>query len=173
MKNLKFVFCLATAILFSSLVIPAQTPTPTPPMPMRRPMALQFGTYKLADVRMRDVCILVDEKTKTYYAVSSGFAPSKEGFRNAGVRAFTSKDLINWEGPTTIFQTPTDIWGTTNIRSIWAPEMHAYKGKYYLFLTFDSDEKFPEQWRDWLPRQKKFANSGRRFAARTIQTIQK
>jgi len=30
--------------------------------------------------------------------------------------------------------------------------MHAYRGKYYLFLTFDTRNRFPEQWRDWLPR---------------------
>lgn len=97
----------------------------------------------LADVRMRDVCILADEATKTYYAVSSA---------GRSVRAFMSKDLLTWEGPQTIFQTPPDFWGDVNIKSIWAPELHAYKGKYYLFLTFDTDSLFPEQWRNWLPR---------------------
>jgi len=117
-----------------------------------RPKPLEFGTHRLADVRMRDVCILVDEKTKTYYAISSGFAPPKEGFGSAAVRAFTSKDLVNWEGPHIIFQTPKDLWGTVDIRGIWAPEMHFYKGKYYLFLTFDTAAPLAEQWRDWLPR---------------------
>ena len=129
-------------LLFSQAAF-AQTPRPTP---------LPFGTYKLPDVRMRDVCILTDEKTKTYYAISSGRAAAKEGFRNAAVRAFTSKDLVNWEGPHIIFQTPQDLWGDINIVGIWAPEMHFYKGKYYLFLTFDTDSKLSEQWRDWLPR---------------------
>ena len=99
--------------------------------------------------------MLADEKTKTYYAISSGRAPDKEGFRNSAVRAFTSKDLINWEGPHIIFQTPKDLWGDINIVGIWAPEMHFYKGKYYLFLTFDTDSRFSEQWRDWLPRVKR------------------
>lgn len=134
------IFCLI--LLFSANGF-AQTPRPTP---------MPFGKYKLADVRMRDVCILTDEKTKTYYAISSGRAPNKEGFRNAAVRAFTSKDLVNWEGPHIIFQTPQDLWGDVNIVGIWAPEMHFYKGKYYLFLTFDTDAKLSEQWRDWLPR---------------------
>jgi len=124
----------------------SQTPRPTP---------LAFGTHLLADVRMRDVCILFDEKTKTYYAISSAFAPNKEGFRNSAVRAFTSKDLVNWEGPHIIFQTPNNLWDNINIVGIWAPEMHFYKGKYYLFLTFDTDSKFSAQWRDWLPRVKR------------------
>lgn len=140
-----FLFVILTMLLFVNCIF-AQTPRPTP---------LAFGTHKLADVRMRDICILVDEKTKTYYAISSGRAPSKDGFANAAVRAFTSKDLINWEGPHIIFQTPANIWETTPIKGIWAPEMHFYKGKYYLFLTFDTDEKFDEQWRDWLPRVKR------------------
>ena len=104
------------------------------------------GTVRLADVRMRDVCILADEASKTYYAVSSA---------GRSVRAFTSKDLVTWEGPHTIFQTPPDLWGDVQIRSIWAPELHAYKGKYYLFLTFDTNSLFPEQWRNWRPRVKR------------------
>lgn len=114
-----------------------------------------FGKYRLEEVRMRDTCILVDEKTKTYYAISSTQAPPKEGFRRASVQAYTSKDLITWEGPTIIFQAPTDIWGSTKILNIWAPEMHSYKGKYYLFLTFNTDELLGEQWRDWVPRVKR------------------
>lgn len=142
MNSIKFIVAFVALLLVNSSVF-SQTARPTP---------LPFGTYKLADVRMRDVCILADEKTKTYYAISSGRAAAKEGFRNAAVRAFKSKDLINWEGPHTIFQTPSDIWGDVNIIGIWAPEMQIYKGKYYLFLTFDTDAKLGEQWRDWLPR---------------------
>ena len=149
MKNV-----LTILFLLIPIAVTAQPPSPTPaPLPTFTP--LPFGTHKLDNTRMRDVCILVDEKTKTYYAISSGRAPSKEGFKNSSVRAFTSKDLVNWEGPHTIFQTPTNLWGDINITGIWAPEMHAYKGKYYLFLTFDTDSKFPEQWRNWRPRVKR------------------
>jgi arabinan endo-1,5-alpha-L-arabinosidase len=149
---MKYVFTLL--FLFFTFDVTAQTPPPTP-APARAFTPLPFGTYKLPDVRMRDVCILVDEKTKTYYAISSGRAPAKDGFKNSAVRAFTSKDLVNWEGPHTIFQTPADLWGDVNITGIWAPEMQFYKGKYYLFLTFDTDSKFPEQWRAWRPRVKR------------------
>jgi hypothetical protein len=92
---------------------------------------------------MRDVCILADESSRTYYAVSSC---------GRSVRAFTSKDLLTWTGPQTIFQTPAGFWGSISIRSIWAPELHAYKGRHYLFLTFDTDALFSEQWRKWRPR---------------------
>ncbi|MCA9241380.1 MAG: family 43 glycosylhydrolase, partial [Planctomycetales bacterium] len=35
---------------------------------------------------------------------------------------------------------------------IWAPELHKYRGRYYLLLTFDTRHLFAEQWRNWLPR---------------------
>lgn len=98
---------------------------------------------KLADIRMRDVCILPDTASKTYYMIGPG---------RRGVRAYTSTDLANWKGPQTIFEPPEDIWGDIRVISIWAPEMHFYKGKYYLFLTFDTRNQFEEQWRNWLPR---------------------
>lgn len=97
----------------------------------------------LSEIYMRDVCILPDEATQTYYMVGPG--------RNS-VRMYTSKDLKTWQGPQTIFRTPEDIWGDIRVRGIWAPEMHKYKGKYYLFLTFDTRNMFGEQWHNWLPR---------------------
>jgi beta-xylosidase len=100
-------------------------------------------TVKLADIRMRDVCILPDLASKTYYMIGPG---------RRSVRAYTSADLVNWNGPQTIFSPPDDIWGDIPVVNIWAPELHTYKGKYYLFLTFDTRNQFPEQWRNWLPR---------------------
>jgi arabinan endo-1,5-alpha-L-arabinosidase len=97
----------------------------------------------LSEIMMRDVCILPDKATKTYYMVGPG--------RNS-VRIYTSKDLKTWQGPKTIFRTPQDIWGDIRVIGIWAPEMHKYKEKYYLFLTFDTRNRFAEQWPNWRPR---------------------
>src|SRR5690606_3079346 len=70
----------------------------------------------------------------------------------AAVVAYRSSDLAQWTGPHVVFERPADFWAN---RGIWAPEMHAYRGKYYLFLTFDSSHQFQEQWRNWLPRVKR------------------
>jgi len=137
-----------TAVLVTVVWLAAGAFTQVSP----RPTPAQFGTRSLAEVRLRDICILADERTKTYYAVAATRAADKPGFWNAGVQAYTSKDLVKWEGPTVIFQAPGDLWGDIPIKAVWAPELHAYKGKYYLFLTFDTDSKLSEQWRDWLPR---------------------
>jgi beta-xylosidase len=104
------------------------------------------ATTHLFDIRMRDVCILPDPASQTYYMIGPGRG------RGGSVRAYTSKDLTTWQGPQTIFRTPEDIWGDIPVQGIWAPELHHYRDKYYLFLTFNTRREFPEQWRDWLPR---------------------
>ena len=133
---------------FGALAIdaPAQTSTPAAPgaNPGGRFREAPFSSnVKLADVRMRDACVLADPTTQTYTIIASAFR---------GVRAYTSKDLRTWEGPHMIFRTPENFWPGVDLRGIWAPELHHYRGKYYLFLTFDSATQFPEQWRNWLPR---------------------
>jgi len=106
--------------------------------PRRRTM--EPRTWDLDSLRWRDNCILADPVSHTYYMVGPG---------GRGVNAYTSKDLKNWYGPQTIYTAPNDVWGDIPIVSIWAPELHYYNGKYYLFLTFDSRDKFQEQWRNW------------------------
>jgi arabinan endo-1,5-alpha-L-arabinosidase len=128
MKKLFF-----SIVLFSGLFVQynadAQYRTQSPPKDI-----------KLADIRWRDMCILPDPASKTYYMVGPG---------GRGVNCYTSKDLLNWYGPTAIFTAPQDVWGDIPIVSIWAPELHLYKGKYYLFLTFDTRNKLCEQWPNW------------------------
>ena len=108
----------------------------------------EISKVRLADVQMRDASVLPDPVTGQYYIVASG--------RGATVRAYVSSDLATWEGPHTVFRTPPGMWGEgVEFRGIWAPELHAYNGKYYLFLTFDTSAPLPEQWNgwfNWLPR---------------------
>lgn len=106
------------------------------------PPAPKVTTAQLSDIWMRDACVMPDVAGGTYYMVASD--------RGAAVRAYTSKNLVDWEGPHVIYQTPDDMWGNdVEINSIWAPEIHAYKGKYYLFLTFSSTREMGEQWNGW------------------------
>lgn len=98
---------------------------------------------RLTDIRMRDACILTDTANQCYYIVSSTYK---------GVRLYTSKDLLSWSGPCVVFRIPDNFWPGIDIRGIWAPELHRYRDKYYLFLTFNTDTPLSEQWRDWMPR---------------------
>jgi hypothetical protein len=109
--------------------------------------AAPLTTKKLPDFRMRDACVLVDEKEQRYVIVAAG--------RGNTVRAYTSTDLVHWEGPHIVFEADATTWKDAEIRGIWAPELHAYRGKYYLFLTFNTSTQHSEQWRNWLPRVKR------------------
>lgn len=107
------------------------------------PAQPEVTTQPLDEIFMRDACVLPDPETGLYYMVASS--------RGAAVRAYTSEDLVNWTGPYIVYETPDAMWGEdVHIQSIWAPEIHAYEGKYYLFVTFSSTEAFPEQWGDWF-----------------------
>lgn len=120
----------------------SQTEAPAPDVARRR-FDPRPGPLSLAEVRLRDVCILPDEKSKRYYMIGS---------RGPRVWQYTSRDLAVWDGPQVIYEAPDDAWGDIAVRSIWAPELLAYRGDYYLFLTFDTRHRLPEQWRNWRPR---------------------
>ena len=104
----------------------------------------------LSTERVRDPCIWVDREAGTYYLVTTSDRVGPNG--RPAVVAFTSKDLNRWSGPHVIFEIPEGFWAQ---KSIWAPELHRYRGKFYLLATFTSDELLPEQWREWLPRVKR------------------
>lgn len=93
-----------------------------------------------ADLYIRDPFILPDPVTKTYYLYKSMSVRLKSGQSRRGVCVYVSKDLETWKGPTPVFHFPAGFWAD---RSIWAPEVHKYKGRYYLFVTFTSKDELP------------------------------
>ena len=96
------------------------------------------GPLTLADINIRDPFIYADAATKTYYMYSSATGatidPSSRSVRG-GVIVYKSKDLKHWSEAKTVMTLPDDNWITGKV---WAPEMHAYKGKYYLFATINT-----------------------------------
>lgn len=101
--------------------------------------ALAAGT-PLAQIHVRDPFVLPVAQEGTYYLVSSS---------GGSVIVRQSKDLASWSEPKTVFTIPEAFWGTAHI---WAPEMHAYRGRYYLFATFMNNKPIGEQWTNWPPR---------------------
>ncbi|MDR2847843.1 MAG: glycoside hydrolase family 43 protein [Bacteroidales bacterium] len=90
---------------------------------------------KLADIYIRDPYILPEAKSGYYYMYKSTYKSAWSNERG-GVEVWKSKDLAQWEGPVEVFRVPEDNWITG---TVWAPEVHAYNGKYYLFATLNSD----------------------------------
>ena len=87
-------------------------------------------TKSIDDIYIRDPFIYTDRANSTYYMYCSN-SDNNLG----GVAVWKSKDLKTWQGPEQVFTVSPNNRLTG---SVWAPEMHKYKGKYYLFLTLNS-----------------------------------
>ena len=84
------------------------------------------------EVSVGDPFIYADASSETYYLYRSSSAHAPLG----GVEMLKSRDLQTWDGPYQVMDVPKDNWITG---TIWAPEVHKWRGKYYLFATVTSD----------------------------------
>ena len=91
--------------------------------------------YHIRDIHISDPFILADPVSKRYYTYS-GMADFKRfpNLEGGGARffVFESEDLINWKEPAVCFE-QGDFWAD---KDYWAPEVHIWKGKYYLISSF-------------------------------------
>lgn len=108
---------------------------------------------RLSDFHAHDPFILPYEPEKTYYlyTATSGFTTANNlPTRRAGVLAYRSQNLKTWEGPELVFEVPDGTWANP-YHGAWAPEVHEYKGRYYLFVTLHNRDEIiarpPEVWR--------------------------
>ena len=97
----------------------------------------QSATIKTEDIRVRDPFIYADAKSGTYYLYVQ--AANRAGSDFQGVEVYTSTNLNDWTAPKPVLTLPKD----TNIFMVWAPEMHAYNGAYYLFVTMTFRDTLP------------------------------
>ncbi len=83
----------------------------------------------LSDIYIRDPFILTYKNA--YYLFGTPGEYSWEG--QGGFYCSRSTDLVNWTEPKKCFTAPEGFWGTKNF---WAPEVHEYKGRFYMFASF-------------------------------------
>ena len=83
-----------------------------------------------SEFRIRDPYVYADPETKTYYLYETKSPYFDVPFAR-GVNVRTSKDLETWSPLKEVLSVPTNL----RCRTVWAPELHKYKGKYYLFTT--------------------------------------
>jgi hypothetical protein len=83
-----------------------------------------------SEFRIRDPYVFADPETKTYYLYETKSPYFDVPFAR-GVNVRTSKDLETWSPLKEVMSVPTNL----RCRTVWAPELHKYKGKYYLFTT--------------------------------------
>ena len=94
-----------------------------------------MNNMKVQDINIRDPYVFVEDGVAymigtTHYSAWGG---SVDGFCG-----YKSRDLVNFEGPFVLFEANDSFWGN---KDFWAPELHKYNGKYYLFATFKSNDK--------------------------------
>jgi Beta-xylosidase len=95
--------------------------------------------HRLADIPAHDPFILADGRAGVYYLYTGG-APWLNGMDRYGVVVYKSTDLSEWEGPYVVFTVPDDIWAHPQ-HGAWAPEVHEYQGRFYLFVTLHNEDR--------------------------------
>jgi arabinan endo-1,5-alpha-L-arabinosidase len=92
----------------------------------------------LSGIQIRDPFVLPVPAEDGYYLFGSTDKNAWDG-PGQGFDCYRSRDLVHWEGPIPAFRPPAGFWATTNF---WAPEAHAYCGKYYLFASFKAPGRY-------------------------------
>lgn len=92
---------------------------------------------KTSDIQMRDPFVLPLPAEGRYLLFGSTDKNIWSG-PGTGFDCYQSRDLEKWEGPIPAFRPPAGFWANTQF---WAPECHAWQGRYYLFASFACDER--------------------------------
>ena len=87
---------------------------------------------KLSDIHIRDPFILL-EGEKYYMYGTRGAETWGFGY---GLDVYVSEDLEDWSEAIEVFTPPKGFWADKNY---WAPEVHKYHGRYYMFVSFKCD----------------------------------
>ena len=91
--------------------------------------AIPGATIPRAEFRIRDPFVLADEGV--YYLYES---KPWDGGRGVFVRRST--DLEHWTDKQQVMHVADNL----PVRKVWAPEVHKYKGSYYLFVTLTLEQ---------------------------------
>ena len=89
----------------------------------------------LPQMPLHDPWIVADRATRVYYLYTSNVA-SITGVPGIGTMLYTSRNLHDWTRPKVVFRIPRGIWANAGG---WAPEVHAYRGRYWLFTTLHNE----------------------------------
>lgn len=109
--------------------------------PVEQPYVAPTEPMHFPDMPLHDPFVVADKETQTYYLYTSS-SYRMTGVRGVGTMVYTSKDLKNWTAPKVVFTMPQGIWANAGG---WAPEVHKWRGKYWLFVTLHNNSlKLPK-----------------------------
>ena len=94
---------------------------------------------KREEIRIRDPFIYTDFENNCYYMYGTTDLVRNTVYARNTFSVYRSTDLENFEEPKIIFDGgKCGFWAD---RDFWAPELHKYNGKYYLFGSCKSNNK--------------------------------
>lgn len=91
---------------------------------------------KNSEINIRDPFVLAYNGKYYMYGTRATNTWEPKSLDTIGFDVYISDDLENWSEPKPIFEYFDGFWGT---RQFWAPEVHLYNGKFYLFASFIAD----------------------------------
>jgi hypothetical protein len=126
-----------TTALAAGLTVQSATAGIAAPSVMLPPTSYPL---RLTDIVLRDPFMVVDAASAHYYLyVANDMAAS--GVPGVGTMVYRSTDLKHWASPVVVFQPTPDLWARSGA---WAPEVHRWRGRWYLFTTlYDTKKPLP------------------------------
>ena len=88
-----------------------------------------------ADIQIRDPFVVTDAANGRYLLLSSYFVPKADGFGflGTGARVYETRDLKSFKPAKPVLDIPKEC----GCQAFWAPEMHRFRGKWYVFGTIN------------------------------------
>lgn len=88
---------------------------------------------KLNEINIRDPFVLCEGEKYYMYGTRAKYTWGDGTKYDYGFDVYISDDLENWSEAIPVFEYYEGFYG---IRDFWAPEVHKYNGKFYMFATF-------------------------------------
>lgn len=100
------------------------------------PRGESAAPLRMTDMHLHDPWIVADRTTRTYYLFSSNDR-AMTGDPRLGTMMYASRDLKHWTRARLVFALPDNVWAKAGA---WAPEVHRWRGRWYLFTTFHNPD---------------------------------
>ncbi|MDR6533575.1 beta-xylosidase [Caulobacter rhizosphaerae] len=125
------VACSLAIVTFAAapVISAAESPAPVTPIPARP------ASLTLPDMPLHDPWIVADAEAGLYRLYTSNIA-AVSGTPGLGTMMYASRDLKTWSPPVAVFVAPTKAWFKGGA---WAPEVHPWRGRWWLFATFHDE----------------------------------
>ena len=85
-------------------------------------------------IHIRDPFVLVHDGRYYLYGTRGATCWGKA----SGFDVYVGDDLENWDGPSPCFENDGSFWAD---REYWAPEVHTWRGAFYMLASFHSADR--------------------------------